>query len=122
MTAAPPSTSDTQRRGLVLVATAIVLTGVNLRTAVNSVGPVLQEIEEGLGVSSAAAGVITTLPVLCFAALGFAGPPLAARFRDGHVLAAPAGDGPHQLALLRLAADGTTSEVAAVPVEVSGTQ
>jgi CP family cyanate transporter-like MFS transporter len=72
----------------VLVGTAIVLTGVNLRTAVNSVGPVLQEIEQGLGVSSAAAGVITTLPVLCFAALGFAGPPLAARYRDGHVLAA----------------------------------
>jgi CP family cyanate transporter-like MFS transporter len=88
VTAAPPSTSDTHRRGLVLVATAIVLTGINLRTAVNSVGPVLQEIEHGLGVSSAAAGVITTLPVLCFAALGFAGPPLAARFRDGHVLAA----------------------------------
>jgi CP family cyanate transporter-like MFS transporter len=88
VTAAPPSTPDTHRRGLVLIGTAIVLTGVNLRTAVNSVGPVLQEIEQGLGVSSAAAGVITTLPVLCFAALGFAGPPLAARFRDGHVLAA----------------------------------
>jgi CP family cyanate transporter-like MFS transporter len=88
VTAAPPSTTDTHRRGLALVATAIVLTGVNLRTAVNSVGPVLQEIEQGLGVSSAAAGVITTLPVLCFAALGFAGPPLAARYRDGHVLAA----------------------------------
>jgi CP family cyanate transporter-like MFS transporter len=86
VTAVP--TADTHRRGLVLVGTAIVLTGVNLRTAVNSVGPVLQEIEHGLGVSSTAAGVITTLPVLCFAALGFAGPPLAARFRDGHVLAA----------------------------------
>jgi len=72
----------------VLVGVAIVLTGFNLRTAVNSVGPVLQEIEDGLGVSSATAGLITTLPVLCFAVLGFAGPPLAARFRDGHVLAA----------------------------------
>jgi CP family cyanate transporter-like MFS transporter len=76
------------RRGLLLVGLAIVLTGVNLRTAVNSVGPVLAEVEDGLGVSSAAAGFITTLPVLCFAVLGFAGPPLAARFRDGHVLAA----------------------------------
>jgi hypothetical protein len=38
------------------------------------------------------------------------------------LLAAPAGDGPHRLALLRLAADGTTSEVAAVPVTVSGTR
>jgi CP family cyanate transporter-like MFS transporter len=88
VTAVPPPSPSANRRGLPLVATAIVLTGLNLRTAVNSVGPVLQEIEHGLGVSSTAAGVITTLPVLCFAALGFAGPPLAARFRDGHVLAA----------------------------------
>lgn len=86
--AAVQQPAATSRRGLLLVGTAIVLTGINLRTAVNSVGPVLQEIEHGLGVSSAAAGVITTLPVLSFAALGFAGPPLAARFRDGHVLAA----------------------------------
>ena len=84
-TGAPPTTSS---RGLLLVGGAIVLTGLNLRTAVNSVGPVLQEIESGLGVSSASAGLITTLPVLCFAVMGYAGPPLAARFRDGHVIAA----------------------------------
>jgi CP family cyanate transporter-like MFS transporter len=83
-TTAPTASS----RGLLLVGAAIVLTGLNLRTAVNSVGPVLAEVEEGLGVSSAAAGLVTTLPVLCFAVLGFAGPPLAARFRDGHVIAA----------------------------------
>ena len=59
----------------------------SVRTAVTSVGPVLEEIEGGLGVSSAAAGVLTTMPVVCFAAIGFAGPPLAARFRDAHVLA-----------------------------------
>jgi MFS transporter, CP family, cyanate transporter len=75
------------RRGLVLIGTAIVLTGLNLRTAVNSIGPVLEEIERGLGISSGMAGLVTTMPVLCFAAIGFAGPPLAARFRDGHVLA-----------------------------------
>src|SRR3712207_4176048 len=28
------------------------------------------------------------MPLICFALIGFAGPPLAARFRDGHVLAA----------------------------------
>ena len=28
------------------------------------------------------------MPVLCFAAIGFAGPPLSARYRDSHVLAA----------------------------------
>src|SRR3954453_5862305 len=77
---------DAHRRGLVLIGTAIVLTGLNLRTAVNSVGPVLEEIETALGVSSGAAGLITSMPVLCFAAIGFAGPPLSARFRDSHVL------------------------------------
>jgi MFS transporter, CP family, cyanate transporter len=75
------------RHGLLLVGTAIVITGLNLRVAVTSVGPVLQEIQQGLGISSAAAGLVTTMPVLCFAVIGFVGPSLAARFRDGHVLA-----------------------------------
>ncbi len=89
-TSAPgTATTDTGsgRRGLGLVAVAIVLTGLNLRTAVGSVGPVLEEIEAGLGLSSAAAGLLTTMPVVCFALIGFAGPPLSARFRDSHVLA-----------------------------------
>jgi CP family cyanate transporter-like MFS transporter len=81
------STAGVSRRGLLLVAAAIVLTGLNLRTAVNSVGPVLEEIQSGLGLSSGMAGLVTTMPVICFAALGFAGPPLSARFRDAHVLA-----------------------------------
>jgi CP family cyanate transporter-like MFS transporter len=55
---------------------------------VNSIGPVLEEIEQGLGISSGLAGLITSMPLLCFAVIGFAGPPLAARYRDGHVLAA----------------------------------
>ncbi len=86
---APPTrpAAGERRRGLLLVAVAIVLTAANLRTAVTSVGPVLEEIEAGLGVSSAAAGVLTTMPVVCFAVIGFAGPSLAARFRDAHVLA-----------------------------------
>jgi cyanate transporter len=87
-TAAPIAPPDARaRRGLVLIGVAIVLTGLNLRTAVNSVGPVLQEVETGLGLSSGLAGLVTSLPVLCFAVLGFAGPPLSARFRDSHVLA-----------------------------------
>lgn len=62
------------RRGIVLIAVAIVLTGLNLRTAVNSIGPVLEEIQDGLGPSGGLAGLVTALPVLCFATLGFAGP------------------------------------------------
>jgi CP family cyanate transporter-like MFS transporter len=74
------------RRPAVLIGVAIVLTGLNLRTAVNSVGPVLEELQAGLGLSSGLAGLVTTMPVLCFAVIGFAGPPLSARFRDSHVL------------------------------------
>ena len=85
---APAASTPVSRRGLALVAVAIVLTGFNLRTAVGSVGPVLEEVERGLDVSSGLAGLITSMPVICFAVIGFAGPPLAARFRDGHVLAA----------------------------------
>jgi MFS transporter, CP family, cyanate transporter len=84
--AAAPTTRTSQSRGLLLIGVAIVLTGLNLRTAVTSIGPVLQEIQDGLGISSGLAGLVTTMPVLCFAAIGFAGPGLSARFRDSHVL------------------------------------
>jgi hypothetical protein len=38
------------------------------------------------------------------------------------LLAAPAGDGPHQLAVLAVADDGTTTPAAEVTVTVSGTR
>jgi MFS transporter, CP family, cyanate transporter len=76
-----------RRQGLLLIGAAIVLTALNLRTAVNSVGPVLAEIQTDLGITGGGAGLITAAPLLCFAAIGFAGPPLSARYRDAHVLA-----------------------------------
>jgi CP family cyanate transporter-like MFS transporter len=82
---APPTSAD-RPTGVLLIGIAIVLTGLNLRTAVTSIGPVLHELQEGLGISSGLAGLVTTMPVLCFSAIGFAGPGLSARFRDAHVL------------------------------------
>src|SRR3954468_3310003 len=82
--APPPAVRS--RKLLLLVGVAIVLTALNLRTAVTSVGPVLEELQAGLGLSSGQAGLVTTMPVICFAVIGFAAPPLSARFRDGHVL------------------------------------
>ena len=81
-----PGSAHSARRGLVLIGVGIVLTGLNLRTAVTSIGPVLRELEHGLNISSGLAGLVTTMPVICFAAIGFAGPSLSARFRDSHVL------------------------------------
>jgi CP family cyanate transporter-like MFS transporter len=42
----------------------------NLRSAVGSVGVVLDSLRADLGMSATVAGVLTTLPVLCFAVFG----------------------------------------------------
>ncbi|MGY1811544.1 MFS transporter [Blastococcus sp. SYSU D00820] len=88
MTRTAAALPTSSRRAPVLIGIAIVLTGLNLRTAVTSVGPVLEELERGLGISSGLAGLVTSMPVLCFALIGFTGPWLSARFRDSHVLSA----------------------------------
>lgn len=62
-----------------LIIVAIVLTGLTMRIAVSSVGAVLTDLEHGLHASSGIAGLITTLPVIAFATIGFAGSRLAQR-------------------------------------------
>jgi MFS transporter, CP family, cyanate transporter len=57
------------------VLAAILLAGLNLRGAIAAVAPVLPELRAELGLTPTAAGLLTTLPVLCFAALA----PAAAR-------------------------------------------
>lgn len=57
-------------RAQVLAGAAIVLLALNLRLAVGSVGVVLEAIRADLGMSVSVAGVLTTLPVLCFALFG----------------------------------------------------
>ncbi len=72
------STEDTRwQRVLVLV--GIVVLGFNLRPAAVSIGPVLDEIRSTLGMSGTTAGILTTLPVLAFAAFGALAPELARR-------------------------------------------
>lgn len=72
-----PPTAD----GLVLV--AVLLTGLNLRGAIAAVSPVLPEIRADLGLSPTAAGLLTTLPVLCFAGLAPASAWLGRRIGSG---------------------------------------
>ena len=69
-----------------LLLAAMLLAGVNLRTAVTSVGPLLDELQDGVGLSSAGAGVLTTLPVLSFALLGSLTPRLARAYGERRVL------------------------------------
>jgi CP family cyanate transporter-like MFS transporter len=47
---------------------AVLLVAVNLRGPIAAVSPVLTDIKASLDLSAAAAGLLTTLPVLCFAA------------------------------------------------------
>jgi CP family cyanate transporter-like MFS transporter len=65
---------------------AMLLAAVNLRTAVTSVGPVLDELQHDIDLSSTLAGVLTTLPVISFAVLGSLTPRLARRFGEKHTL------------------------------------
>ena len=60
-----------------LVLVAIVLLAVNLRPVAVSIGPVLDEIRAGLGMSAVGAGMLTALPVLSFATVGAVAPLLA---------------------------------------------
>ena len=53
----------------VLVA-AVVLVSVNLRPGASSLGPVLEEVRQGLGMSGGVAGAMTGLPGLCFGLVG----------------------------------------------------
>lgn len=70
-----------------LLAVAVVLTALNLRPAITSVGPLLGDMRTSLGASSTWAGILTTLPGLCFAAAGMAAPLLARRFGLGMSIA-----------------------------------
>lgn len=57
----------------------LVLLSFNLRPAAVSVGPVLAEVRASLHMSALETGLLTSLPVLAFAAFGAAAPALAAR-------------------------------------------
>ncbi|RJL34491.1 CynX/NimT family MFS transporter [Bailinhaonella thermotolerans] len=74
-----------------LLVLGIVLAALNLRTGVTSVGPLLGEIRDSLGLSGASTGLLTTLPVLMFASVGALTPTLARRFGDSRLLFAALG-------------------------------
>ena len=69
-------------RGAVLLAISMVLLAVNLRPAAAAVGPLLDRIRADTGLSATGAGVLTTLPVLCFGALAPLAPALVRRLGE----------------------------------------
>jgi CP family cyanate transporter-like MFS transporter len=62
-----------------LLGAAVLLVAMNLRPSVASLGPLLDEARLALGASAAWAGLLTTVPVLCFAAAGLVAPAVARR-------------------------------------------
>ena len=71
-----------------LVIVGIVLAALNLRPAITSLGALLEEVRVGLHMSGSVAGVLTSVPPLCFAIFGIAAPRLARRFGPGAVVCA----------------------------------
>lgn len=57
-----------------LLVGGLVVLSLNLRPAAVSVGPMLDDIRRGVGMGATTAGLLTTLPVLCFAIFGYLAP------------------------------------------------
>src|SRR5882757_5311945 len=104
-----PSTL-THRMGLLL--SGIVLMAVTLRAPITGVGPLLDTIRHDTGMSGAVAGVLTTLPVLAFAAASPVAPALARRIGIERSLF---------LALLGLLAGVALRSIPALPALFGGT-
>ena len=62
-----------------LIVVAVLTLAFNLRPTAIAIGPQLTVISDSLALSGAEAGLLTTLPVLCFAGFGILSPALAAR-------------------------------------------
>ncbi|KAB1931742.1 MFS transporter [Micromonospora sp. ALFpr18c] len=72
--------------GGALVLAGMLLVALNLRAVVTSLGALLDEVRDGLGLSGAMAGLVTTLPTIAFAGLGALTPWLVRRVAPARVL------------------------------------
>ncbi|KOV69682.1 transporter [Streptomyces sp. MMG1121] len=83
-----PGTGRTRAWATRLVVVGIVLSALNLRPAITSLGALLEEVRDGLGMSGSVAGLLTSVPPLCFAVFGVTAPRLARRFGPAAVVCA----------------------------------
>lgn len=90
-----------------LLAVGIAVAAFNLRPVVTSLGPLLDRVRVDLGMSPTVAGLLTAVPSVCFALLGFAAPALSRRF--GPILVVTAGMGAITLGLFARAFAGDTA-------------
>lgn len=83
-----PAAGRAQRWTLGLVTVGLVLAALNLRPAITSLGALLEEVSADLHMSGTVAGVLTSVPPLCFAIFGITAPRLARRFGPAAVVCA----------------------------------
>ncbi|OIK04702.1 CynX/NimT family MFS transporter [Streptomyces monashensis] len=83
-----PGAGRTRAWATRLVVLGIVLSALNLRPAITSLGALLEEVRDGLGMSGSVAGLLTSVPPLCFAVFGITAPRLARRFGPAAVVCA----------------------------------
>ncbi|NKQ28919.1 MFS transporter [Streptomyces galbus] len=102
-----------------MVVVGIVLAALNLRPAITSLGALLEEVRDGLGMSGSVAGLLTSVPPLCFAVFGVTAPRLARRFGAGAVVCAGMAAITAGL-LLRPYAGGTAGFLAASALALMG--
>ncbi|MEW2222767.1 MFS transporter [Streptomyces sp. NPDC006990] len=113
---APPAVS---RRLLGLVVAGLVVAALNLRPAISGLGPLLEEVRRGLHMNGTVAGLLTSVPPLCFAVFGSLAPRLARRRGPAPVVLA----GMAAIALglaLRPLAGGTGTFLAATALALAG--
>jgi CP family cyanate transporter-like MFS transporter len=85
---AVPAVGTRQATPGILFFAAVVLLGANLRAVFSSLPPLLEDVRAELGLSAAAAGLLTTLPLLCFGLLAPLAPVLVRRVSIEQLLAA----------------------------------
>jgi MFS transporter, CP family, cyanate transporter len=114
---APPAAAP--RWAVGVVAVGLVLTALNLRPAISALGPLLKEVRGDLGMSGAVAGLLTSVPALCFAVFGSLAPRLARRRGPAPVVLAGMVTITAGLALRPLAG-GTAAFLAASALALAG--
>ena len=77
--------TDTPSRRFLLAA-GLLLVSLNLRPSMSALSPVLGAIRRSTGLSAAGAGLLTTLPLICFGLLAPVAPRLVRRRGTGRVL------------------------------------
>ncbi|GGO81170.1 CynX/NimT family MFS transporter [Wenjunlia tyrosinilytica] len=95
-----------------LVMAGLVMTALNLRPAITSLGALMEEVRHGLHMSGTAAGMLTSVPALCFAVFGVTAPRLARRY--GPVTVVGAGMAAIAVGLAVRSLVGTTAAFVAV--------